>query len=72
MRRWWQLRHRLARVAWPDYSCEDCIGMTGLGHGCYCAHHGCEAPGVPCGRLRGGLRSVLIWTRIAPRMYWGE
>jgi hypothetical protein len=57
------LQKRLIEIAWPQYDCEDCIGMKD--YGCQCSVYGAVAPGIGPEPWRKGLRRILLWAGIA-------
>lgn len=44
------LKWYLSRFAFPDYECQNCIGMPE--YGCYCQTHGAVAPCKPAHGIR--------------------
>lgn len=42
-------------IAYPNFDCEDCIGM--FEYGCQCAYYGASAPGIGPERWRRWLQN---------------
>lgn len=59
----------LARLCYPSYECEQCVGQE-YWQGCYCAYHGASAPCHGPEGWRAALRAIVRVVYCWPAEEW--